>query len=428
MNQLDGITSWIVCLCVVMTNSILFGTMFIYGIFFPFLLKEFQESKSRTALVASLSMGVHTLIGPISSKICLTLGFRNAMILAGLVSASGLLGSSFAPNLYILYLGYGLALGFSVSVVYVGAFQIIPLYFDRHRFLATGVLAVGPGAGPLIMSTIVQAILDHIDWRKTMMVLAGMQLLPCLLGCTISRRNERIKNERIVGQAASLLTKERLCKCLSLLDFTLLRDPLFMMISISFAISILGNYTPYFHLAQYAAELGIPGESSSWMYFSIGTGSMVFRILTGKLLDTGLIPPLRLYQLAMIVFTIAHFLVPLTKNFVLLVVYSSVNGICDGIFVTAALCMILKAYPGMGLGWALCFQGFSFLICPVLAGFISDVSGSYHPVFFTAAGIQLLSICLIQTTQWIKRNTRTQEELKILEQEDLIIVERETVI
>ncbi|KXJ21545.1 Monocarboxylate transporter 14 [Exaiptasia diaphana] len=173
MNQLDGITSWIVCLCVVMTNSILFGTMFIYGIFFPFLLKEFQESKSRTALVASLSMGVHTLIGPISSKICLTLGFRNAMILAGLVSASGLLGSSFAPNLYILYLGYGLALGFSVSVVYVGAFQIIPLYFDRHRFLATGVLAVGPGAGPLIMSTIVQAILDHIDWRKTMMVLAA---------------------------------------------------------------------------------------------------------------------------------------------------------------------------------------------------------------------------------------------------------------
>ena len=95
---------------------------------------------------------------------------------------------------------------------------------------------------------------------------------------------------------------------------------------------------------------------------------MVFRILGGKLLDADLISPLRLYQLAIIVFSAAHFLVPLTKSFLLLIVYASVNGMCDGLFSTATLSVVLQAYPGMGFGWMLFFQGVSFLICPVLAG------------------------------------------------------------
>lgn len=51
IKRLDSTTSWLVCMCVVLTNSIVFGSMYIYGIFFPHILKEFQESKSRTGTI-----------------------------------------------------------------------------------------------------------------------------------------------------------------------------------------------------------------------------------------------------------------------------------------------------------------------------------------------------------------------------------------
>ena len=202
-----------------------------------------------TALVASLSMGFYTFLCPISSKICLVFGCRITTILAGLASSLGLLISSFAPNLYVLYLGYGLMLGFGGSMAYISSFQMIPLYFDKHCFLAIGLASVGSGAGLLIMSPIVQILLDHHGWRTAMMVLSGIHLVPCFLGCTITRKNDSSSNENN-EYLTSLPLSKRVFKWLRSLDFSLIKNPKFMIISISTSITLLGNFTPYFHLVS----------------------------------------------------------------------------------------------------------------------------------------------------------------------------------
>ncbi|KAK3728598.1 hypothetical protein QZH41_011677, partial [Actinostola sp. cb2023] len=119
--------------------------------------------------------------------------------------------------------------------------------------------------------------------------------------------------------------------------------------------------------AKYAAELGIPGHRSSWMYFAIGTSSLVSRLLTGKLCDAGWIPHLRICQFAIFIFAMDNFLVPLATTFTHLMVYSVVFGISEGLYATPAHCIMMKSYAGMGFGLGIAFQGVTLFISPVLA-------------------------------------------------------------
>ncbi|KAK3728501.1 hypothetical protein QZH41_002364 [Actinostola sp. cb2023] len=105
--QLDGKFSWFVCLCSSMANIVVIGTMYTYGILFPRILEEFQAGKARTALVVSIAMALWTFLCPVSAKLCNRFGCRAVMVCSGLTGALGLLGSSFAPNLYVLYFTYG---------------------------------------------------------------------------------------------------------------------------------------------------------------------------------------------------------------------------------------------------------------------------------------------------------------------------------
>lgn len=47
-NSFDGKESWFVCICCMFANVIVIGCVYIYGIFFPFLLDEFQGGKTKT--------------------------------------------------------------------------------------------------------------------------------------------------------------------------------------------------------------------------------------------------------------------------------------------------------------------------------------------------------------------------------------------
>lgn len=56
-------------------------------------------------------------------------------------------------------------------------------YFDKRRFLATGVIVAGPGAAFFVMTPIAQECLTMIGWRNTFLVLSGLACLVAFLSC-----------------------------------------------------------------------------------------------------------------------------------------------------------------------------------------------------------------------------------------------------
>ncbi|KAK3711751.1 hypothetical protein QZH41_020136, partial [Actinostola sp. cb2023] len=387
--QFDGKVSWFVCFCSSLATSVILGCLYIFGILFPRILDEFRAGKAKTefqrentliqlqfcyslltlAMVASLAMAFFTFLCVVAAKLCLRYGSRVVMVCAALTCALGLLGSAFAPNLYVLYVTYGCVVGFSNAMAYMAGFHIVPLYFDKHQSLATAIVSVGPGSGVLLMSPVTQALLEHLDWRKTLMVLAAINVVPCILACSITRRSTKpgLINEESDSKPIVPSNKE-CCSSLRSLDLSLFKDPVFMILSLTMSIAACGHLMPLVHLVKYAEELGIPGHRSSWMYFAMGFSSIVCRLLTGLLCNTGRVPLLRIFQCGALFFAATDCLLPFATNLTLLVLYSVSFGIGEGLYTTPLYCIMTKCYAGMGFGLFISFNVVPVFVGPVVAG------------------------------------------------------------
>jgi hypothetical protein len=104
------------------------------------------------------------------------------------------------------------------------------------------------------------------------------------------------------------------------------------------------------------------------MYFTIGIASVVSRILTGKLCDTGWIAHIYIFQIGAVLFGIADFLLPMVTSFKYFIVYSVTYGICEGMITTSMHCIMLSSFPGTAFGWYFLSIGFGCFIGPVAAG------------------------------------------------------------
>lgn len=71
-------------------------------------------------------------MSPVSSILTDKLGIRRTVILGGLISATGMLLSSFVEVLELLYLTYGIIMGFGASLIYTPSLVILGHYFDKR--------------------------------------------------------------------------------------------------------------------------------------------------------------------------------------------------------------------------------------------------------------------------------------------------------
>ncbi|XP_031570060.1 monocarboxylate transporter 12-like [Actinia tenebrosa] len=424
IQTMDGPVSWFVSICSSFSSLVVVGLAYSYGIIFPNILEEFQEPKSTTAFVGSLAISCTGFLGPVSARLIDRFGCRVMMICGGLTCAVGLLSSSFSPNIYVLFLTYGICFGFGTSFVYMAAFQLIPLYFERHISFATGLASAGPGIGLLLMSPVVQSLLNYFHWRKCFMILAAVSLVPVVLGCSIKRKKKHYEVKTEVTEKENQPSG----RCWTTPDVSVLKDSMFMILCATMVIACLGLAIPIVHLAKYAEDLGLPSHLLFWLYFTQGITNSVSRVSIGKLCDSGRILPVHIFQAGILLFGINDLLLPLCTSFELLICYCCIYGISEGMFVISMICIVLRLFPGEGFGWYICFVSVSFLIGPVLGGLIADIGGSYHPAFVTVGVLSFISFFLPFLLKCVKTSNRKQVDMSCEKEGDIVVYEKVTVL
>ena len=120
-------------------------------------------------------------LGPLTSALVNQLGCRLTAIIGGLSCVSGLLLSSLASSVYIMFVTYSVLFGFGGSCLYLSSYVITSQYFVKNHSIATGITASGSGLGVLSLAPMLQALLDSFDWRKTYRVAAGIISVVCVL-------------------------------------------------------------------------------------------------------------------------------------------------------------------------------------------------------------------------------------------------------
>ena len=203
------------------------------------------------AWVGSVGIALIFVLGPLTSMLVNCLGCRLTAILGGLSGSIGLLLSSFASSIYVIYGTYSVLFGFGGSCIFVSSYVVTSQYFERNRSIATGILASGTGLGVLGMAPVLQGLLDSFDWRKTYRLTAAIYSAVCVLGLTFSpvlantaeRENERLEDlDEEEGRKIGKSTKW--------IDFSVFKEKVFVVLTLSMSIAFIGHLTPRLHLVR----------------------------------------------------------------------------------------------------------------------------------------------------------------------------------
>lgn len=179
----DGGWGWMVVLASLILSMIADGVSFSFGLLYVEFLKEFNESKSKTAWIGSLFMAVPLMSGPVMSALVDRYGCRKMTIAGGLIAATGFVISSRAKSIEVMYLTFGALAGVGLGLCYVTAVVSVAFWFDKKRTLAVGLSACGTGIGTFVYAPLTQFFVEEFGWRGTTLLLAGTFLHMCICGC-----------------------------------------------------------------------------------------------------------------------------------------------------------------------------------------------------------------------------------------------------
>lgn len=176
--QLPFFYGWVVIGVAFVTMAIGVNARSAFSLLFPQILDEFGWTRGAVAGVFSLGFITSMFFAPIIGILLDKYGPRWMMSVSAIVTAAGLILTTFATEPWHFYaaLGAFVVVG-SVGIAYVGHGMLLPLWFVRKRGLALGMAFSGVGFGAIILFPILQEVIEDSGWRQACWIMAGLLLV-----------------------------------------------------------------------------------------------------------------------------------------------------------------------------------------------------------------------------------------------------------
>lgn len=181
----------------------------------------------------------------------------------------------------------------------------------------------------------------------------------------------------------------------SMMDLTLLKDPVFMLISISNFFGMMGLYVPFVYLVDAATLVGIDPNSASYLLSIIGITNTIGRVVCGYVADFPRVNALLMNNICLVVSTVAVAATPFCSSYAAFIVMSIFFGIAISGYISLTS-IILVDLLGLdkltnAFGLLILFRGGAAIIGSPLAGAVYDATQSYDIPFFMAGAFFGLS-------------------------------------
>ena len=215
-----------------------------------------------------------------------------------------------------------------------------------------------------------------------------------------------------------------LCPCLSIpdsvksvfntmLDVSLLKDPVFMLIGISNVFGMAGLYVPFVYLVDAAQKDGVDESSASFLLSIIGITNTFGRVVCGYVADFPQVNSLFLNNCCLLICTVAVTLTPLCASYDAYVTMSVFFGLAVSGYISLTS-IILVDLLGLdkltnAFGLLILFRGFAAIIGSPLAGAVYDATQSYDLPFYMAGALFAVSTITSFMAPCLKRWTTKEE-------------------
>lgn len=371
------------------------GSRYAFGVFFNPILAEFGWTRTMTSGAFSLSIVMEGLIAIAMGGLTDRLGPRAVLTLCGFLLGLGYLLMSQIGALWQLYLFYGVIIGIGMSGAVIPLVSIVARWFVARRTLMTGIVLTGSAVGSLIAPPVAERLISAYDWRLSSIILGSIVFIVVVLAAQLLKRDPTKMMQVPYGE-----NKEGEQGFKSVADGFSLREAahtkqfwvIFAML-LCFGFSF---FTIMVHIVPHAIELGISAASSANILAAIGGLAIVGRVLLGSTADR--IGNKQATIIAFILMSAALFwLLPATEVW-MLYLFAVVFGFAHGGHAPSQSPLVAGFFGLRSHGLIFGIMGFAFTIGsaigPLLAGYIFDVTGSYHIAFLLCAVLGIAGLVL----------------------------------
>ena len=372
---------WVVVWATFVCLALIFGVSYSFAAFFESFADEFAAQRADVSWIFGLSGFVYFVLGTLGGILADRFGPRLVCSAGMVLIALGLLLTSWAPALWMVYLSYGLLVGLGIAFVYTPSIASVQPWFTLRRGLAGGIASSGVGAGTLLVPVLVAMAIGPMPWREAMRWLALTVLVLGLLAAALLRRAPPSARPGTGGTASGLSLRETLS------------TPTFRWFYLATVTASPVMFIPFAHLSASARDLGLQESLAVGLVGLIGVGSLVGRFSIGLLADRlGRAQTLVLMQLSM---GLSYALWAAAGGHTLLVLFALWFGLSYGSIVSLlpAICMDYFGGKAVASVVGALYSGAAVgnLLGPVLAGAAFDRSGHYLGVMAVCAVLGLLA-------------------------------------
>ncbi|SHE80915.1 L-lactate MFS transporter [Alkalibacter saccharofermentans] len=147
------------------------GTVYSWSVIRSPIEELFNIGSTQSGLPYMTSLAFYAIFMLLSGKYLDKVSPRVTITIGSVLVALGWVLSSFATNIYMLTLTYGVIIGSGVGIAYGSPMTIVAKWFPENRGLAVGLVLIGFGLSPLVTAPLLRTLIEIKGVTDTFVIL-----------------------------------------------------------------------------------------------------------------------------------------------------------------------------------------------------------------------------------------------------------------
>ena len=367
-----------------LTQFMIIGLLFSYGLFFKFFEEEFGWSRTLLSACTSASFLTMGLLAAFGGRLSDRFGPRPVLAFTGIMCGFGYAMMAFVSQPWQLFALFAIFVGLGMATHDVVTLSTIARWFHKRRGVMTGFVKVGTASGQIAVPPIAALLIAAHGWRSALSMMGFFAIGLLIVAALLMKRPPQDDTEAQRAGAAGLSFAE-----------ALRTRNLWMLCAIQF-LYFPALMTIPLHIVVHGMDLGMSTGLAAGLLSTIGGVSIAGRMLIGATIDrVGARKSMILCFIPLIV-SLLIFLVVQSP----LAIYAAVviYGIAHGGFFTIVSPTVAEYYGlkahGALFGFIVFFGTIGGAAGPVIAGRIFDVTQSYSLAFIVLTVLAAIGLGL----------------------------------
>jgi MFS family permease len=372
-------------------------------------------SAAATAGIFSLGGLTGALCAPLLGRLLDRIGPRYLFPLGGLLILLGYFSSSWATELWQLYLLYGMlaTVGENSISSFTTAATLSP-WFPRHRGRMLGLADAGNSLGQVIFLPAAQLLIATVGWRNTFRLFGLLFFL--LVGPANLLLQRPPPAQPAVGQAGrsgkSVTSSSRSSTADAPRLRQILRHPRVWGLVLARLLATMGNHLTQVHMVAFFIAAGYEPLLAATAVGAVGLVGLLGRPLSGTLSDVlGREVVYTVGSAMQMGGIVALLTLGDGQRLWPILLFVALNGLSDGIGGLVVGAKAADLFPAGALGAVMGLvqmgRGLGIMVGPLLGGWLFDLQGHYGAAYLLAVAL----VCVAVGCMWGVRLTegRAQE-------------------